>query len=220
MTTCRRREHPSRPSSVVDKGGTLKPMRSREYAGWTMLAFTCSLMLVARGQLRISNDAHRSAWHHGLPKLLTITWRKGPDLPQGFQDSAGGVVGDMLITVGGFTQGQTQGVVNKRGRYPREFLNRGWGLNLNSQQGAWQPLPAFPGPARQGLSGAVIRDQFYVWGGFSYSPPYTYKDGYPGMVVNGNGIVSRIFLGLLPFPELSRSGRRSMCQVELMPIRS
>lgn len=113
-----------------------------------------------------------------LSKSLTITWSKGPDLPQGFQDSDGGIAHHMLITVGGFCAGQTVGVVNKEGKYPRGFLKKVWGLDLNTPQKGWRYLPDFPGAPRQGLFGMAVKDQIYVWGGFSYSPPYTYKDGY------------------------------------------
>ncbi len=112
-----------------------------------------------------------------LKPILSIEWKKGPNLPQGFQDSAGGILHNTLVTVGGFCSGQT-GVPGKAATYPRGFLKRVWGLNLQSPQTGWQELPNFPGAARQGLFAIVVREQLYCWGGFSYAPPYTYKDGY------------------------------------------
>ena len=112
-----------------------------------------------------------------LKPMLSIQWKKGPNLPQGFQDSAGGILHNTLVTVGGFCSGQT-GVPGKAATYPRGFLKKVWGLKLQSPQTRWQELPNFPGAARQGLFAIVVREQLYCWGGFSYAPPYTYKDGY------------------------------------------
>src|SRR5262245_51899481 len=112
-----------------------------------------------------------------LPQLLTITWQKGPNLAQGFQDSDGGVIGDTLISVGGFCSGQ-KGVPCKPGNYPRGFLKKVWGLSLKEQIARWEELPDFPGTARQGLDAVVVNDQLYCWGGFSYTAPYCYRDGY------------------------------------------
>lgn len=112
-----------------------------------------------------------------LKPMLVITWKKGPSLPQGFQDSDGGIVNNTLITVGGFCKGRT-GVPGKAGKYPRGFLEKVWGLDLEAPQKGWQSLPDFPGAARQELLAIVIDDQLYCWGGFSYSAPYSYKDGY------------------------------------------
>ncbi|MCK5527996.1 MAG: hypothetical protein KAJ05_12660 [Candidatus Latescibacteria bacterium] len=36
-----------------------------------------------------------------LLRMLNITWKKGPDLPQGLQDSSGGILNNTLITSGG-----------------------------------------------------------------------------------------------------------------------
>ena len=41
-----------------------------------------------------------------LRPMLKITWSRGPDLPQGFQDSDGGFIGNMLITACGFCSGE------------------------------------------------------------------------------------------------------------------
>ncbi len=113
-----------------------------------------------------------------LPQMLKIVWQKGPDLPQGFQDSSGGIVDHFLVTVAGFCTGQTQGVVNKLGKYPRGFLKKSWALNLQAPQSGWQRLPDFPGAARQALTCAAVDNHIYCWGGFSDFSPYCYRDGY------------------------------------------
>jgi N-acetylneuraminic acid mutarotase len=112
-----------------------------------------------------------------LKPMLAIEWKKGPNLPQGFQDSAGGILHNTLVTVGGFCSGRTD-VPGKAATYPRGFLKKVWGLDLQSPQTGWQELPNFPGAARQGLFAIVVHEQLFCWGGFSYAPPYTYKDGY------------------------------------------
>jgi len=113
---------------------------------------------------------------NALNKMLAITWSRGPDLPQGFQDSNGGVAGNILITVCGFCSGRDND--KKPGRYPRGFLRKVWGLDLADERAGWKELPQFPGAPRQGLSAAVVKDVLYCWSGFSYSEPYCYTDGY------------------------------------------
>src|SRR5262245_50468004 len=124
------------------------------------------LMLIAEGVLSGAEPTTKP-----LPQSLTIAWQKGPNLPQGFQDSDGGVVGDTLVSVGGFCSGQ-KGVAGKPGKYPRGFLKRVWGLALKEEKAGWRELPEFPGAARQGLDAVVVNDQLYCWGGFSYTAPY------------------------------------------------
>ncbi len=108
--------------------------------------------------------------------MLKITWTRGPDLPQGFQDSDGGFIGDNLITVCGFCSGED--APSKPGRYPRGFLKKAWGIDVTKEAEGWFALPDFPGDARQEVFAIPVNDQIYVWGGFSYSEPYCYKDGY------------------------------------------
>jgi N-acetylneuraminic acid mutarotase len=111
--------------------------------------------------------------------MLAIEWSRGPNLPQGFQDSDGGIIGTSLITVGGFCSGGLEKDNRRKpGLYPRGFLKKGWALDLAAPDRGWQPLPDFPGEARQGLSAARVDNALYFWGGFSYSEPYAYQDGW------------------------------------------
>lgn len=134
----------------------------------------------ARGQ----SDPYAPQSQESLRGMFAIAWHKGPDLPQGFQDSDGGILENTLITVGGFCQGQTN-VPGKETKYPRGFLNKAWGLNLAAPQTGWQSLPDFPGDPRQELSSVVVGNGLYCWGGFSYSSPYCYSDGYRLTQSNG-----------------------------------
>jgi len=111
-----------------------------------------------------------------LPLMLKIDWSRGPDLPQGFQDSNGGVLGQTLVSVCGFCAGHDND--KKPGMYPRGFMKKAWALDLGNEAAGWKDLPEFPGDARQGLTAAVVGDSLYFWGGFSYSSPFCYQDGY------------------------------------------
>ncbi|MEC9092085.1 MAG: kelch repeat-containing protein [Planctomycetota bacterium] len=112
-----------------------------------------------------------------LPTLLTIEWKKGPSLPQGFQDSQGGIVDQWLVSACGFCSGQT-GVPGKPNTYPRGFLKKTWAFNLKSPSQKWEQVALFPGSARQGMQAVTVNNRIYFWGGFSYSKPFCYQDGY------------------------------------------
>jgi hypothetical protein len=156
------------------------PAGSRNSLRRTAITATCALIFAA-GELPAGDNVAfvdpRSPTK--LKQMLRITWRRGPDLPQGLQDSDGGIIGGQLISVGGFCSGGLK-IDNQRkpGRYPRGFLKKGWRLDLADAQANWQPLPDFPGAARQGLSAAKVDQSLYFWGGFSYSEPYCYRDGF------------------------------------------
>ena len=114
-----------------------------------------------------------------LRPMLKIEWSRGPNLPQGFQDSDGGFLGTTLITAGGFCSGGlAEDNRRKPGVYPRGFLRRVWGLDIAAEKPHWQTLPEFPGAARQGLFSAVVGESLYLWGGFSYTEPFSYADGW------------------------------------------
>src|SRR5258707_383932 len=140
-------------------------------AGWS--AIPLALLTVATGSAGLARGQARP---DRLDTMLTITWRRGPDLPQGFQDSDGGVVAETLVSVGGFCSGQS-GVPGKASKHPRGFLKKVWGLPLRDG-GRWSELPDFPGVARQGLEAVVVGDRLYCCGGVSYTKPVTYRDGY------------------------------------------
>jgi hypothetical protein len=97
-------------------------------------------------------------------------------MPQGMQDNHMSVVHNWLVSVCGFCGGADDDW--KPGVYPRGFLNKVWGLDLAHEERGWIDLPPLPGAARQGMQGAAVGEALYVWGGFSYTEPYAYKDGY------------------------------------------
>src|SRR5438067_2348965 len=70
-----------------------------------------------------------------LRPMLKITWARGPNLPQGFQDSDGGFLGTQLITVGGFCGGGVDRM--KPGQYPRGFLQKAWAWDLSGDPPEW-----------------------------------------------------------------------------------
>jgi len=148
------------------------------------LIFVASLC--ACFQLANANEPAAHAPQKQFSKLLNIKWSRGTDLPQGFQDSDGGIIDSKLITVGGFCSGGLD-IDNQRkpGIYPRGFLQKGWELDLKNSSAQWQALPDFPGDARQGLSASKVNNELYFWGGFSYSIPYAYQDGWKLSQQNG-----------------------------------
>ena len=103
-------------------------------------------------------------------------------LPQGVQDSGGGIVHDRLVTFGGFCGGNHE----FRAHYccgERGFNADSFALELRGKANGnvpvtvdhvWdKPLPGFPGGARQGHKCANVgKDSgaLYCWGGFSYTP--------------------------------------------------
>lgn len=111
-----------------------------------------------------------------VPHMLDVTWSTGKPMPQGMQDNQVALLGNWLVSVGGFCGGYDDGW--KPGKYPRGFLNKAWGLDLAHEDKGWQDLPPLPGAPRQAMQGTRVNEALYVWGGFSYTEPYTYKDGY------------------------------------------
>jgi N-acetylneuraminic acid mutarotase len=136
-----------------------------------------------------------------LAPMLRITWSRGPNLPQGFQDSDGGFLGTQLITVGGFCQGADD--ARKPGRYPRGFLNKVWAFDIAAPAKGWVSLPDYPATPRQGLMAVPVNGALYCWGGFNYTPPNCYADGYRLSRSNGQWVWDQ--LPPLPWP-LTASG--------------
>lgn len=127
----------------------------------------------AYGEIPASPEPHAQAM---LQPMLELDWSAGPPMPQGMQDNHAALVQGWLVSVGGFCGGYDDDW--KPGTYPRGFLNKAWGLDLAREEDGWVDLPPFPGAPRQAMEGVSLGDCLYVWGGFSYSEPYTYQDGY------------------------------------------
>lgn len=141
----------------------------------------CSVLSIAvsRGPLSAQESSVAPQAQSELRKWLVIDWSLGQDLPQGFQDSDGGILGSQLITCCGFCSGGLEEDNRRKpGRYPRGFLTKTWALDLDQKSAPWTPLADFPGAARQGLFSAVVGEALYFWGGFSYTEPYCHADGY------------------------------------------
>jgi len=140
------------------------------------LAWWVAATVILTGGVATGESPYAPQPEDGLEQMLTITWSSGPDLPQGFQDSNGGVLGSTFITACGFCSGLNND--KKPGMYPRGFLKKVWAVDLANEAAGWSELPEFPGAARQGLIAVPLGDAIYFWGGFSYSQPYCYTDGY------------------------------------------
>ncbi len=148
---------------------------STRTVAWMVAAIVCTAIAVAPATEPSGKPSTQP--QKELKPMLAIAWSRGPNLPQGFQDSDGGVVGHTLVTACGFCQGKQQ-IASKPGRYPRGFLNKAWGLDLENPRKGWTRLPDFPGAARQEIFAIVVDNALYCWGGFSYSAPYCYRDGF------------------------------------------
>jgi len=115
------------------------------------------------------------------PKPLNIRWSFGPRYPMGIQLSAVGLIGSSLISAGGATR-YPKDVVTK---YPDVFGGAAHGATsitfaLDTRRAAadWTRIPDMPGPKRETGMAVTVENALYVFGGFSYSPPYTLRDGY------------------------------------------
>ena len=134
--------------------------------------------------------------HDTVSQMLEFAWSKGPAQPQGLQDGNIHLMDKWLVNVGGFGGGLDDNW--KSGVYPRGFLNKTWGLNLADEAASWISLPPFPAVGRQALQGTVVNGKYYVWGGFNYTAPYTYSDGYCLSLEDGKGVWEA--LPPLPYP--------------------
>ena len=149
-----------------------------------ILLLALTLSLAAPSRVCGDNGPNAPQPEDSLKAMLSIDWKRGPNLPQGFQDSDGGVVAGTLVTACGFCQGSSYWANAKEldalkpGRHPRGFLNKVWGLTLDPPSKDWARLPDFPGVPRQENFAIVVNDRLYCWGGFSYTKPFCYKDGY------------------------------------------
>ncbi|HRK35798.1 MAG TPA: kelch repeat-containing protein, partial [Candidatus Hydrogenedentes bacterium] len=92
------------------------------------------------------------------------------------QDNHANILDGWLVSALGFCSGTDDDW--KPGKYPRGFLDKVWALNLPGKAASWIELPPFPGGARQAAQGACIGGELYLWGGFNYTEPHTYADGY------------------------------------------
>jgi N-acetylneuraminic acid mutarotase len=143
-------------------------------ASRTMI-FACLFGLTWAAYSPAAEPAPRRPQEQVTP-MLKITWTRGPNLPQGLQDGNVGIIDNTLVMACGFCSGRKE--PHKPDRYPRGFLSKVWGLNLADRRTGWQRLPDYPGTPRQGLGAITVGNAIYYWGGFNYTAPFCYKEGY------------------------------------------
>ena len=68
------------------------------------LIFAC-VFAFGRAETWAENVSPETQPGSPLPTMLKIQWKRGTDLPKGFQDSDGGMINGQLVTVGGFCSG-------------------------------------------------------------------------------------------------------------------
>lgn len=100
-----------------------------------------------------------------LKQMLTIEWHLGKRLPREFQDSSGGIINNKLVSACGFT---TKSV----------FFDDVFALDLDNRQAGWSTVAHYPVAPLQELFSVIINNEIYFWGGFSYTEPYTYNEGF------------------------------------------
>jgi hypothetical protein len=137
--------------------------------------------LGSRGFAAGAPAATGSAAAGAPPKLLRIDWREGPEYPLGIQDSVLGVVGKHLVSAGGFSR-HPKDVVrlfpDAFGGEKSGFTGIAFAMERDREAKGWQRIPNIPGAPRQGAAMAVVDGTLYAVGGFSYTDPWTYRDGY------------------------------------------
>ncbi|MCD4693579.1 MAG: hypothetical protein K8R79_11745 [Calditrichales bacterium] len=141
-------------------------------------------------------DSPQPQLQSSVPQMLEFNWSAGPAMPQGMQDNSVQVIDNWLVSVGGFCGGYEDDW--KPGIYPRGFLNKVWGLDLANEAAGWIELTPLPTTGRQGMVSVRVNNKLYVWGGFNYTAPFTYKDGYRLSLKDGKWIWDE--LPPLPLP--------------------
>ena len=140
---------------------------------WVVVVVWCGPTLWATGKVPSSPEPQPP---ETLPQMIECTWSAAPPLPYGVQDNDGGIIDNHLIMVGGFCGGSDYEW--KPRKYIRGFFKEAYALDLDNEKQGWFRIDNFPGIARQEMQAATVNNEIYIWGGFSYTPPYTFKDGY------------------------------------------
>ncbi len=141
-----------------------------------MTIVCCSLLVAVVQAAAAVPESPAPQPQASVPQMLELTWSAGRPMPQGMQDNHVTLIDNWLVSACGFCSGADDDW--KPGKYPRGFLNKTWGLDLGNESSGWVDLPPLPGAARQAVEAVRVDGALYLWGGFSYSEPYTYKDGY------------------------------------------
>ena len=100
-----------------------------------------------------------------LEQMLTIRWHLGKRLPREFQDGSAGIINNKLVSACGFT---TKSV----------FFDDVFALDLDNRKAGWSTVAHYPVAPLQEHFSVIINNEIYFWGGFSYTEPHAYKEGY------------------------------------------
>lgn len=111
--------------------------------------------------------------------MLEIDWRQGPAYPLGIQDCSVGVINGRIISTGGFSRHPKEVLQ----LYPDAFEGESSGFTRltllfdpHDETAGWTRIPDRPGVARQGAAAAVVNDELWTFGGFSYAEPLCFQD--------------------------------------------
>ena len=112
--------------------------------------------------------------------MVKIDWEFGPAYPMGIQDSAFGIIGNTIISAGGFTR-HPKDIVrlypDAFGGKESGFTNLTFALDLSCKPWSWERIADIPAaPPRQGAAPVIMGEAMYVVGGFNYAEPFTYRE--------------------------------------------
>ncbi|MFH1007265.1 MAG: hypothetical protein V1800_07165 [Candidatus Latescibacterota bacterium] len=128
--------------------------------------------------------------------MVRIDWAYGPAYPMGIQDSALGVIGNTILSAGGFTRHPkdiTRLHPDTFGGEESGFTNVTFALDLSRTPLCWERIADMPAaPPRQGTTAVVVGEAMYVVGGFSYADPFTYRETFKLERRNGEWVWEKL----------------------------
>src|SRR5215831_9204924 len=78
-----------------------------------------------------------------LPLWVEIDWKLGPDLPEAFQDSDGGIINNVLVTTCGYCDSRDTAPPSKKEKSGMGQNKKTWGVPLDDPSKDWQALPDY-----------------------------------------------------------------------------
>jgi hypothetical protein len=135
--------------------------------------------------------------------MLRIDWRLGPPYPMGIQDNSVGVVDGKIVSAGGFSR-HPKDILQTHpdifGGEPSGFTNATFIFDPRNEAAGWTRIADRPGVPRQGAGTAVVGDEMWTFGGFSYTEPLCFRDVCRLRQVQGDWVWETMDACPLPWP--------------------
>lgn len=114
---------------------------------------------------------------------MKIVWKKSISLPYGVEDTFFNVVGDKLVTTGGYNGGikfsyKRNASEPKKEKYIRELKNDCCYFDLTKNDG-WIKIEKFP---RTKVQFVQIDNKVYMYGGYNFIPSGTHLENKKGVI--------------------------------------